>query len=260
MPMRNLPGGLSQGAITLQKLEAAREMLTATKRNLQIVDASLEMLENGRVPVELPDDIQSEHIPAWFGVTDDLDAAPGIQMGAATVLSNYGWGNPKTGMIRVREEMAFVCTSILVALAVTDHENTATVEPSSSDKTRFFEDAAQNVDGIGKRINPYLRLTDGNTGRDLITGITEAVSPVLAGISPANASLDRGRGAIPFSYLSSIRPGLGSNQKNKLFSEFTIPRGGTIKVEVFNLGFPFSDSNRWRRAYVTLLGYQVNGG
>jgi hypothetical protein len=72
--------------------------------------------------------------------------------------------------------------------------------------------------------------------------------------------LDRDRGAVPLSFLSSFRFGLGSNFKNSIFSEFTIPRAGVVRVEAFNMAPQFfGENNLPERLFLTLYGYKVYG-
>ncbi len=226
------------------KLNAARDLLSATKRNLQLVEEQIGTLQEGRSAVTLASDVSTEHRVAWLGAVDVNDDQPGIDLGnlnfdefdelgngANAYWGSFGFQNAKSGILRNQEDAAFVCTDIFVALQLT------------SPTVGFSNDAI-----LGESVNPYLRLTDGNTGRTLITGMT--VGP-----------LDKDRGAVPFSYLSSIRPWLGANVKNKLFSEFTIPRAGIVRAEVFNLGIPgFSTENPLSaRAWVSLFGFKVYG-
>lgn len=227
---------MSPAANSNPKLEAARSLLAATKRSLQIVDEHLAVLGDGRVGLRTADDVSSEHRTSWLGAVDDLDALNGIKIGLTTDAANFGLHNAKTGTIRNQEDAGFVCTDILVALGA-----------NGTEASPFLE-FAESVDIIpgSNNVNCLLRLTDGNTGRSLITGMT-------------TAPLDRDRGAVPFSYLSSIRHGLGANQKNRLFSEFTIPRAGIVRAEIFNVGI-VGGSARTLRACVTLLGYKVFGG
>jgi hypothetical protein len=119
---------------------------------------------------------------------------------------------------------------------------------------RFHADGSVSIMegfGTGQLQDPsqiYARLTDQNTGRALVVGST--VGP-----------FDRDRGAVPLNYFSSSRNGAGPTFKNSLFSEFTLPRAATVKVELYNLGvlaggLPENDL----RAFVTLFGYRVYGG
>ncbi len=238
----------------LTKLEAASELLFATKRNLQLVDEHIALLQQGRSAVELASDVSSEHRAMWLGARDDLDHNNGIQLGAANDAASFGFNNPKTGTIRNQEDAAFVCTDILVAIA-----GGTTALPFS---TGFREDEYGPTNqplGGNCVVNPLLRLTDGNTGRDLIAGTTTGTIIASAdGVTQPNVNNDRG--AIPFSYISSLRPGLGSNVKNRLFSEFTIPRAGSVKATVYNLGVWSTADSSVVRVCVSLLGYKVYGG
>jgi hypothetical protein len=61
-----------------------------------------------------------------------------------------------------------------------------------------------------------------------------------------------------------VRPGLGANVKNSLFAEFTIPRAGEVRVEVFNLVDPFDTlapdpAFPKQRLFLSLFGYKVYG-
>jgi len=218
------------------KIEAARELLTATKQSLQLVGEQIAILQQGRVAVAPADDVSTEHRPSFLGALDDSDGSNGILF--TTALAAFGFQNPRTGTIRNQEDAAFVCTQVLVAL-----------KSETSGSVAFVEDMFINGDGPDS-FNPMLRLTDANTGRTLIAG--------NAGVTGVPVP-DNMYGAVPFSYISSFRPGLGSNVKNKLFSEFTIPRSGPVKVEVFNVGLPGSAPSQYR-AFVSLLGYKVYGG
>ncbi len=223
------------------KLEAAIELLQTTKRNLQLVDEHIERLQKGKSAIEPAADVSSEHRASWLGAVDDNDQQPGILLGQFSLATSFGFGNPKTGTIRNQEDAAFVCTAILLAVGRTPSDDSEHFEMFSQNDTAFYSGSAT------RSIVPYLRLTDANTGRDLVVGMTEAPK-------------DLGRGAVPFSYLSSFRSGLGSNIKNKLFSEFTIPRAGNVKATVFNLGSRVETTpDRFGRVCVSLLGYKVYG-
>ncbi len=224
-----------------QKISAARELLSSTKRYLQIVDDQIATLQDGRSGVELSDDVSTEHRVAWFGAVDDTDLGDGIVLGPNNQQASHGFGNPKTGTIRVQEDAAFVCTDILLAIAFGQN---VTIEGNTVFQYLQFSEDVVNSDKT-LEINPFLRLTDANTGRNLINGMSEG-------------PLDRGRGIVPFSYLSSFRPGLGPNIKNRLFSEFTIPRAGTVKAEVFDIG-SLGTSALIGRVCVTLFGFKVYG-
>lgn len=208
------------------KFEAAKELLDTTKRNLQLVDTQIQALQGGRVAVERAADVSSEHRVAWFGAVDALDGLPGINLGGS-VVGDFGWESPHRGIIRVQEDAAFVVTNILAI-----RRNESVFGPF------FAEEIDQNTAIL------MLRLTDGNTGRSLITGMTEGPK-------------DLDRGALSFSSLSSIRSGLGANVKNKLFAEFTLPRASVVHAEVYNVGERV-DATR-RRAFVSLFGYKVYG-
>ncbi len=217
------------------QVAAAQELLLTTKRNLQLVDEHLAMLGDGRVAVETAQDVSTEHRSSWLGVVDDLDSLDGVEIAASAPI---GFGNEFKGTIRNQEDAAFVCTGILFAVAAQTDDNIPP-QPGGDTEMIFFE----NPDADGS-LMLMLRLTDANTGRNLING--SSVGP-----------LDRDRGAIPVQYVSSVRGGLGSNVKNKLFAEFTIPRAGNVKVGLFNVAQSVpSDTHR---IFVTLLGYKVYG-
>lgn len=213
-----------------QRIVAAKELLETTKRNLQLVDAQIQLLQRERPGLQLAADVSSEHRAAWFGAEDSEDNENGIDLGANATLADFGPQTPHRGIIRVQEDAAFVCTDILVAWRE---------EGADIGQPLFAEKMEDNSNNLG------LRLLDGNTGRSLINGMIEG-------------PLDRDRGIVPFSYLSSIRSGLGANIKNRLFSEFTIPRAGTVRVEVYKLG-AVDSVNVTSRAFVSLLGYKVYG-
>ena len=236
-----------------EKMAAAQELIATTKRNLQLVDVQLEALQAGRIAVQTADDISTEHRIAMFGFTDDsllqddrglysdtLDQGNGIFLGDLRDPSNFGLTNPHYGRARIQEDAAFVCTNIMASISRSDADD-------PSQPTFFLENAANDYTG---QIVPYLRLTDANTGRELIAGLT-------------HGPFDRNRGAVPLSFLSSFRFGLGSNVKNKFFSEFTIPRAGVVKAEVFNLGVPKQDGREnteaTARVFLTLFGFKVYG-
>lgn len=238
--------------MSLEKLLAARDLLVSTRRTLQLVDEEIDKVKEGRIAVQTAGDISSEHRVAWFGATDDNDHQNGIlaqYSEVATGGSPVGFGNPYRGTIRVQEDAAFVCTNIMVATKVTS-SLTGLDYPNG----RFLEDNSGAFDGGGNAadsafFNFALRLTDANTGRNLTPGITTGPD-------------DKDRGAIPLSFLSSFRSGLGSNVKNTIFSEFTIPRAGAVRVEVYNLSFQMPQLFQIRsntRLYVTLFGYKVYG-
>lgn len=228
--------------MSLEKLLAARDLLVSTRRTLQLVDEEIDKVKEGRVAVQTAGDVSTEHRVAWFGVTDDNDHQNGILAqfsDAAGNLSPVGFGNPYRGTIRVQEDAAFVCTQIMVTYKV------FSVDEPTYPNGAFFEDVLSPFPGV----NLFLRLTDGNTGRNLTPGVTTGPD-------------DKDRGAIPLSFLSSFRSGLGSNVKNTIFSEFTIPRAGAVRVEAYNLGLPVTGSLEVEtntRLYVTLFGYKVYG-
>jgi hypothetical protein len=160
-----------------ENILAARELLTATKRTLQVLDEQIVVLQNGRVAVSTADDVSSEHRFAMFGAVDSLDGDNGIDLGSGDAVDGFGFQNPKRGIIRIQEDAAFVCTNILVAIGATEET----------------EDS------------------------------------------------------------------LGSNVKNKLFSEFTIPRAGAVRAEVYNMGIWNGENDYTMRAFVSLVGYKVFG-
>ncbi len=218
------------------KLEAARELLEATKRSLQLVDEQIVLLQRGREGLVLADDVSSEHKTSWLGAVDDADGLNGIRVAEADM--SVGIQNPKYGTIRNQEDAAFICTNIFVSLArgrVTDGVYVPFLQ---------FTETVEDTVNLGENISCMLRLSDGNSGRSLITGMS---------MGPK----DLDRGAVSFSALSSFRNGLGANFKNKLFSEFTIPRAGVVRVEVMNVGEEAADEVI--RACVSLFGYKVFG-
>ena len=228
--------------MSVEKLLAARDLLVSTRRTLQLVDEELARVKDGRVAVETASDVSSEHRVAWFGTIDDNDRQNGIQVYKGAFLggpeSPTGFGHSPRGTIRIQEDAAFVCTRIMVAMRVGANferypDGVFSESPQSSE-----EDSISNV---------LIRLTDGNTGRNLTPGIT-------------TGPLDRDRGAVPLSFLSSFRFGLGSNFKNSIFSEFTIPRAGVVRVEAFNMAPQFFGENSLpERLFLTLYGYKVYG-
>ena len=228
--------------MSVEKLLAARDLLVSTRRTLQLVDEELARVKDGRVAVETASDVSSEHRVAWFGTIDDNDRQNGIQVYKGAFLggpeSPTGFGHSHRGTIRIQEDAAFVCTRIMVAMRVGANferypDGVFSESPQSSE-----EDSISNV---------LIRLTDGNTGRNLTPGIT-------------TGPLDRDRGAVPLSFLSSFRFGLGSNFKNSIFSEFTIPRAGVVRVEAFNMAPQFFGENSLpERLFLTLYGYKVYG-
>ncbi len=230
------------------QLQAARELLTTTKRNLQLVDAQLQILQGGRVGVQSADDVSSEHRAMWQGAVDANDGSNGILIGSGDLATSFGFNNPKYGIIKNQEDAAFVCTSILVA------QGFAT-EDSDQDVTTIVEDGDGAAGDVSLGDNYLLRLTDGNTGRSLIAGMSTGT--VVAGMTLPPIDLDRG--VVPFSYISSFRGGRGADYKNKLFSEFTIPRAGNVRATVYNMGVWRNDNTRIMRVYVSLLGYKVFG-
>lgn len=229
----------------MEKLLAARDLLVSTRRTLQLVDDEVAKLKDSRVAVETARDVSSEHRVAWFGAVDDNDHQNGIQVFSydENGPSPTGFGNPYRGTVRVQEDAAFVCTRIMVAMRVSYANEGAIRYPNG-----LFVEAPQDT-GDFPFSDVLVRLTDGNTGRNLTPGLT-------------TGPLDRDRGAVPLSALSSIRFGLGSNFKNSLFSEFTIPRAGTVRVEAFNMApqaFPFLDPFPPQRLFLSLFGYKVYG-
>jgi hypothetical protein len=234
--------------VSVEKLLAARDLLASTRRTLQLVDEELVKVRDGRVAVETASDVSTEHRVAWFGATDDNDRQNGIQVFSyndATGGSPTGFGNPYRGTIRVQEDAAFVCTRVMVAMRVT-----APFQPLSSYPEGVFTESPQGNETIGiEHTNIVIRLVDGNTGRNLTPGIS-------------TGPFDRDRGVIPLSFLSSIRFGLGANWKNSIFSEFTIPRAGTVRVEAYNLApqaAPFLENINSERLFLSLYGYKVYG-
>jgi len=216
-----------------EKILAGRELLDTTRRNIQLLDDRIGVLQAGRQAVEAAGDVSSEHRVAFLGAVSEVDQSNGILIGAGGNPLSFGFQNLKTGIIRAQEDAAFVCTNVLVALRRQMNEldgvpNAFTEAPED----RYF--------------SPWLRLTDVNTGRNLVSGLT-------------TGPLDRDRGAVPAAYFSSFRQGLGSNVKNKLFSEFTVPRAGTVRVTVYNMGVHSLGILGVMRLYITLLGYKVFG-
>lgn len=233
--------------MSVEKLLAARDLLASTRRTLQLVDEELDKVKEGRVAVETASDVSTEHRVAWFGATDDSDHQNGIKVfsyNQTTGGSPTGFGNPYRGTVRMQEDAAFVCTRIMVAMRST----------APSDSTAYpdgvFTESPQSTEDE-PYANIVLRLVDGNTGRNLTPGIS-------------TGPFDRDRGVIPLSFMSSIRYGLGPNWKNSIFSEFTIPRAGAVRVEAYNLaprtlpfGFPVTIADG--RLFLTLFGYKVYG-
>lgn len=232
--------------MSVEKLLAARDLLVSTRRTLQLVDEKIEKVKEGRVAVQTAGDVSSEHRVSWFGATDDNDRQNGIKVFSFDPSTGNGtptgFGNPYRGTIRIQEDAAFVCTRILVA-------NKINLFPYSSYPNGAFTEQPQDTED-----NPFsnvlIRLTDGNTGRNLTPGIS-------------TGPFDRDRGVVPLSFLSSIRYGLGSNFKNSHFSEFTIPRAGVVRVEAYNtapklISAPYENLAD-ERLFVTLFGYKVYG-
>ena len=234
----------------MEKLLAARDLLVSTRRTLQLVDEEIDKVKEGRIAVQTAGDISSEHRVAWFGATDDNDHQNGILAQFTDPVSGSsptGLDNPYRGTVRVQEDAAFVCTNIMVATKVF-----SSLTGNDFPNGRFSEDnlgVAPGIAGDGALFTFSVRLTDGNTGRNLTPGVTTGPD-------------DKDKGAIPLSFLSSFRKGLGSNVKNSYFSEFTIPRAGAVRVEVYNLDLRlpagFSLTSRVR-LYLTLFGYKVYG-
>lgn len=218
--------------MSVEKLLAARDLLFSTRRTLQLVDEEVAKIKEGRVAVESARDVSSEHRVAWFGATDDNDHQNGIGIGVPVSGTTPPLFNaPYRGTVRVQEDAAFVCTRILVARRLS---------------TGIFTEVPQ--DGPDDpQADILIRLVDGNTGRNLTPGIS-------------TGPFDRDRGVIPLSFLSSIRFGLGANYKNSLFSEFTIPRAGTVRVEAYNMApTGFGEVPTSERLYLSLYGYKVYG-
>jgi len=215
----------------VEKLLAARDLLVSTRRTLQLVDEEIAAVKEGRTAVETAHDVSSEHRVAWFGATDDNDRENGIQINNVAT----GFGNPYRGTVRMQEDAAFVCTRIMVA-----------VRTRVFGREVFIESPQDAPDA--DYANVLIRMTDGNTGRNLTPGIS-------------TGPYDRDRGAIPLSFLSSIRFGLGSNFKNSLFSEFTLPRASTVRVEAFNMvsAQPLVEAQESSRLFLSLYGYKVYG-
>lgn len=215
----------------VEKLLAARDLLVSTRRTLQLVDEEVAKVKEGRLAVETAHDVSSEHRAAWFGAVDDNDHLNGIGISNAAT----GFGNPYRGTIRMQEDAAFVCTRIMVA-----------VRTLVFGREVFIESPQDAPDAPDQ--NVLIRLTDGNTGRNLTPGIS-------------TGPYDRDRGAIPLSFLSSIRFGLGSNFKNSLFSEFTLPRASTVRVEAFNMVETpaLAEDRRASRLFLSFYGYKVYG-
>jgi hypothetical protein len=204
-----------------EKLLAARDLLVSTKRTLQLVDGAIDNIKKGRVAIAPPSDMSSEHRSAWFGAVDDNDNGNGILLSAGFA----GFGNPFTGTIRIQEDAAFVCTRILVAARASDTVG-----------LNFQENVLRALPPV------MLSLKDGNTGRNLTPGLSTG---------PA----DKDRGAVPLSVLTSTRTGAGASYKNPLFSEFTIPRAGTVRVTAWNMAEAPAT-----RLFISLFGYKVFGG
>ncbi len=221
-----------------EQVKAAVELLTATKRNLQIVDEHIAQLRQGRPAIQAPSAVSTEHRVYWLGTSDDIDMQPGVNMGDPNAVTTYGPNNPKTGTIRNQEDAAFVCTDIMVACGKkldADTDDRKIVSLFSNSQSLVFDAPSTLV----------ARFRDGDTGRHIVTGKPDArFGPDVF---------------VPLSSLSSFRVGTGSNKKNALFSEFTIPRAGTVKVDLVNLG-PDENEDGSLRIFVTLLGYKVYGG
>lgn len=236
---------------SLAKFNAMRELLAATQRDLQLVDLALADLSKGRIPVSPADDVSTEHRATWLGAVDVFDGNDGINMGAFDDAGSYGFNNVKTGVIRNQEDAAFVCTNILVAIA----RGAATTTPFSFgfEENENFEQIA-GTPAIA--LLPMIRLTDGSSGRSLVEGNNAQI----AGGAGQGMGGGLESGFIPASALGSFRYGLGANYKDSLFSEFTLPRKATVKVEVVNAGvLNDAPSSALGRVCVTLLGYKVYG-
>jgi hypothetical protein len=221
--------------VSVEKLLAARDILSATQRTLQLLDENIKNLQQGRRAVTLSASVSSEQRCAFFGAVDDLDKQNGILVAQRTL---QGFGKTYTGTISVQEDAAFVCTNVLVA-------GTSRLQLDAEEIVLypFSEDVFTIVSG-----GVLIALKDGNTGRNLTPGLT-------------TRPLDKDRGAVPLSALTSVRAGLGSNNKNSFFSEFTIPRSGTIKVFLWNMSNDITPEEELDgpRIFITLLGYKVFG-
>jgi hypothetical protein len=238
--------------VSVEKLFAARDLLVSTRRTLQLVDEEIAKVKEGRVAVETASDVSSEHRVAWFGATDDNDRQNGIQVFTyeqGVGGSPTGFGNPYRGTIRVQEDAAFVCTRVMVAL------RSSIIDDFPFDDDNYPEGLfLESPQGTPEYpfANILIRLVDGNTGRNLTPGIT-------------TGPFDRDRGAVPLSFLSSFRFGLGSNFKNSIFSEFTLPRASTVRVEAYNMApkTPSFDEENIKivpnRLFLSLYGYKVYG-
>jgi hypothetical protein len=239
-------------------IEAAREMLGATRRALQVTNECIAKLKSGRRAVSPSDDVPSEHKVAWLGAVDEDTRfplsprgrpLPGVNFGLTTgATTAFGWNNPKRGKIRNQEDAAFVCTDILVAVGLVVTTTGGTPWLQMLEHATDFDTTTL-----------FLRLVDGNTGRSLVgEGTVYGSQP--PGATQAPREFDRGM--ISFSRFSSVRPGLGPNVKNRLFSEFPIPRAGVVDVEVYNFGGGATPTaqDAQIRAFVALLGYRVYGG
>lgn len=224
--------------MSVEKLMAARDLLVSTRRTLQLVDEEIDKVKEGRIAVAAAGDVSSEHRVAWFGAVDDNDKQNGIKVFDQIngQPSPVGFENPYRGTIRVQEDAAFVCTRVLVATRA------GVGSPQTYPDGLFYEEPQPSF------IDVLISLTDGNTGRNLTPGIT--VGP-----------FDRDRGAVPLAFLSSFRPGLGSNFKNSHFSEFTIPRAGTVRVTAYNTAEQRAvfENAQPARLFLTLFGYKVYG-
>ena len=220
-----------------QNVQAIVDLLTATKRDLQLVDKHISALAGRRPALDVDDDVPSEHRVAFLGVTDDNDGLRGILFSAFSDAANFGlMPNTKhTGTIRNDDDAAFVVTDVLMTAAVI-----------TNGALLFFENPEGPPTVSVSKTELALRLTDQASGRSLITGMTQGPQ-------------DLDRGVVPLPYLSAIRPGLGSAFKNSLFSEYTVPRGGTVRAEVFNMATATAEDTDQMRVFVTLLGFKVYG-
>jgi hypothetical protein len=169
-----------------------------------------------------------------LGALDDHDHQNGINyaMEGVGATSQKGLATPLTGTVRNQEDAAFVCTNIFVAQ-----------QANMNDIANVFTEGFENPFA---EVNLLVRFTDMNTGRNLVSGFSTGPT-------------DLDRGLIPLSYLSSSRFGMAAAVKNKLFAEFTIPRAGAVRVELFDAELD-SDSGLNTRFFFTLFGFKVYGG